>query len=307
MDPSVYDFQDKIKRFVEPVRRHFVCMLICSGVVFAVLYVGISLAELGEQNSEDLFILGQEILCESGCDFSGSADQHREMLNTYVKYMKGKHLAGLARLFFNEYSPEKGLADALTILSKDELDPQETARAIWSAGEQVMIFRMNATPLPHMRIALHEHVKIPKWLLVDISNALEQCKAALKQFEKDRTFKNATAVCEANRRAMLLLFLARSSYNAQQSLFDDFRKIVKSSEMGTEGLSIEFSEGDPQKELLMIFAGSEQRRLGILEAMSNDMRTAHNLMWQAIEESYHLRTKVLYLASKLCPAEPLAD
>ena len=80
MNHLVYGLRDKMKRFAEPVRIHKVCMCVCTVTILAVLHVGISLV----LNSDDVVMLGGEMLCESGPCFNDAAEKHIETLGKYV-------------------------------------------------------------------------------------------------------------------------------------------------------------------------------------------------------------------------------
>lgn len=298
MDRRVYDPWDKVRRFCGPVRKHPVWMLVCTAIIWAVSYFGTALGELSKRNNDDMLMLGGEMLCESGYDFTDSAKHHTDMLNTYVEHMEGRYLAPLMRMFF---SPKKGLHDALKTLRSCKGNQREDARAIWRAGEQVMQFRRKqAVWWPRVGIVLHADVKVSGQLLYDSSIAVGQSERALMQFEQNRSLESALVVCERDRRTMLLFFLARWSASTQEDLFDRFQKVVETAAKRKKERASEFPEHSPERKLLTIFARSEERRLGILRAIrEGDMQQARDLMWEAIEVAYRMRPTVLQICSQL--------
>ncbi|MBA7630582.1 hypothetical protein ES703_38105 [subsurface metagenome] len=294
---------DIVRRFGEPLHRQNLGLFICSVfIIIALLYVGISFAEIGRDDCDDVSLLACEIICETGPFFQEPIDDHVLMLTNYAKYMEHKHLPGLLlRLLFN-HSPEKVLTALSETLSNTKGSQEEVANDIWQAGEEVMLFRLKALKLLPRGISLHEYRKIPEGLSSDIQEALEQSRKASRLFDEKPTMENAVHSCEANRKTMLLLFLARSSYNiGQNKLFVDFQGIVEVCRKSKIDVANRIQEDDdPRKTFLLLIAQSEQRRLEILyDIKDRDIQEAIERMWDAIEIAYSERTELLELCEKI--------
>lgn len=296
---------DIVRRFGEPCIKQPVSLVVCSLIVFAFLYVGISFAEIIRDDSDDVSILTCEMLTETGPNFTDPINNHITMLANYSKYLEHKHLASLLRAF-SSYNPNKVFTASLEILKNAKGSQEKIANDIWRAGEEVMIFRLNAPKLLPRGIALHEYRKAPKGLLDDIRNALEKSIEAEMLFDEKPTMENAIESCMANRRTILLLFLARKNYNRPEvaSLFTSFRGIVeKCRDRKTEIYGL-LSENDPRNEFLKIISESENRRLEILDNTKNrNMRKVIDLMWEAIDESYTRRSALLKLCENIRSSE----
>lgn len=294
--------RDIARRFGQPWREHRVSLIVCSLVVLGFLYVGVSFAEIVRDDCDDASILACEMLCETGPYFPEPVDNHAIMLKNYAKYMENKHLAGLLRIF-SSYRPEKVFTATSETLSNAKGSQEEVANEIWRAGEDVMLFRLKAPKLLPRGIVLHEYRKAPGWLLSDAAVALEESENASKLFINTRTMENAVHSCERNRKTMLLLFLARASYNRPEiaSLFTRFRAVVEECRKSKIDVASVLPDADPWKEFLeKIIAVSEQRRSEILDDIKNrNTQEAIERMWDAIEISYSKRTELLELCAKI--------
>lgn len=85
----------------------------------------------------------------------------------------------------------------------------------------------------------------------DIRKALEQSIEASRLFEEKPTLTNAVKSCEANRRTMLLLFLARFGHNDQENL-DKFKDIVRKLLKAKKERANQFTDSNAQRQLLSI-------------------------------------------------------
>ncbi len=295
---------DIVKRFIEPVSKQPFSFALCSMVVYGFLYVGISFAEITRDDSDDVSMLACELLCETGPDFSEPVDNHVVILEDYAKFMKNKHkyLAGLLKNF-SGHSPEEVLETVSKTLTSAKGSQEELANDIWRAGEEIMLGRLKAPKFLPRRITFHEYRKAPEWLLNDAAEALKESEKASMLFDEKPTMENAVKSCMANRRTVLLLFLARSSYNRPEfaSLFTRFREVVEACRNSNIEIANRIQEeDDPQKEFLEIIAKSEQRRLDILDYIKNrNMQEAIERMWDAIEIAYSRKDKLLRLCAKI--------
>lgn len=294
-----------VRRFSEPGRTQPFSLIICLLIVWILLYVGISFAEIIRDGSDGVSILACEMLCETGPDFTKpvSDGDILEMLESYSKYLEHERLPDILRALTD--SPAKGLAAASQIVGDIDIKggQEKAANDIWRAGEEIMLGRLKAPKFLPRGIALHEYREAPEGLVNDVNDALDDSEEAARLFEEKRSLENAVESCEANRRTMLLLFLARSSYNRPEvaSLFTRFRTVVKTSKDNKSVLAGKPPYVDPRKEFLgKIIVESEQRRLDILDDIKNrNMQEAIEHMWDAIEIAYSRRDELLGLCTKI--------
>lgn len=293
---------DIAKRFGEPLHRQNLVLFVCSFLtIIASLYIGISFAEIVRDDCDDASILACEMICETGPDFKVLIESSslETILRSYSKYLEHKHLASLLRVLTG-YSAENNLAAALQTVSDIDIESsqKEVANNIWRAGEEVMLFRLNTPRLLPRSIRLHEHRKVPKELVIDIKEALEGSRKALRLLNEKPSLERAVYSCEANRQTMLLLFLARNS--GLNKLFDDFQKIVEACRDRKIDLAKRIQNDDPRKEFITMTAEFDQRRLDMLDALNKgDIQQAIDLMWKSIKIAYSRREALLELCNKL--------
>ncbi len=293
-------------RFGEPLRKHNrLWLLVCSGIIFSILYVGVSFAEIIRDDSDAVSIFACEMLCETGPCFPTSVSEGGilETLASYSKYLKRERLPDILRTLTD--NPVKGLASASQIMGDIDIKggQEKAANDIWRAGEEIMLGRLKAPKFLPRGIALHEYRKVPEGLVNDINDALVDSEEAARLFEEKPSLENAIKSCMANRTTMLLLFLARASYNRPEvsSLFTRFRAVVKACIDSKNDIAGEPPYDDPQKKYLAtIIAQSEQRRLDILGyTEKGNMQGAIERMWDAIEIAYSRRDELLGLCAKM--------
>jgi hypothetical protein len=214
----------------------------------------------------------------------------------------------------DEYELEKDLKNwsaylretCVKLEDSNDFTQQEAARAVWLAGEEIVRFRMRMAG----RSASEEDLPkkaMPEWLEANIKTQMGKCKDALDALREYRTCRAALTLCEEDRRAMILLFLARSD-SSSTGYLREFRTIVDDAIEEKEDLSklLKSKAYDDESELVQIFASSEQRRLNIIDAMLEpNMSKAYRLMWDAISQTAADRPRRLQLAAKVNYGENL--
>lgn len=279
-------------------------LAVCGVLAPAVVFGNIYLSKVWGFQSRTALMLGCEMMCETGPNFKAAANQHQILLGEYSRYVRSPFLM---RIMPAKYELQKDL-EALSAYLSETLDSndvtqEKSARAIWQAGEEIVRFRMRTAGLSASEEVLPKKPMLP-WLRDNIKTALDECKTTLDQLKKDKSSKTALKLCEADRRAILLLFLARSDSNISEYL-KEFRTIVERA-IEIEGDLAENADNDDESELLRIFVHSEQRRLRIINAMLEpDRSKVYTLMWDAISQSVAERPKRLQLATKLNYGENL--
>lgn len=75
----------------------------------------------------------------------------------------------------------------------------------------------------------HKYQKVPDKLVDVIERAHEVFEKSLERLKKNRTLENVVFLCEDDRGPVLLLFLARASWNGSShpKLFDEFHELEK--------------------------------------------------------------------------------
>lgn len=307
MEEIDFSIRNKFKRFFMPLRKHWFSVPLCMLIIWATIGFGNLMAEsreLRKRNSEDLLILGSEMLCESGFRFTNSVDQHLNILNTCTEYIKYRSPIIFNKIFTTKYLPEETLKELRKSLCSNKTDDQMAAKNIWKTGEKLMLIRANLENLPPIIIDLEKNEDVPEWFLKKIKNALELSKKALIEFKKNRTLENALLLCEADRETMILLYFARSIYQSQKALFEGFQRLVNEANEIKEKRARDFPPRSPQKEMLMILARSEKRRAVIVGAIiDGDMKKVYDCLWDAIDISYKERSKLLKLSAELLGKE----
>ncbi len=290
------------------VRKVLLGTLAVFGVLApAIVFGHIYLSKVWGFQSRTALMLGCEMMCETGPNFKAAANQHRAFLGEYSRYIRSRFFM---RIMPNKYELHKNLEVWSVYLSEtlesNDITQEKAARAIWQAGEEIVRFRMRTAGLSASEEVLQKKT-MPPWLRDNIKTALDECKTTLDQLKKDKSSKTALKLCEVDRRAMLLLFLARSDSNISEYL-KEFRNIVERGVDAEDKLSMssKSKHNDDESELLQIFVHSEQRRLKIINAMLEpEGSKVYTLMWDAISQSVAERPKRLELAAKLNYGENL--
>lgn len=278
MNSTTSALTERLEKFFESVRTHPIQIVSSSVIVALVLYIGVNIgfAELVRQNSHRMHMLAFDPLTESEPGLIEASREHTKMVQVYVEHMEQRNLGAILGLLYPEYNLKNRINSVWLPLTNAPVDDERVREVKWVAGKQINGFCKRAEKFSRrLIIGFISEYTLGK-LLRDIDNTLAKSQELVGKFEKELLIENAPVACEANRKTMLLLFLARSSYNSQKRLFESLREIVETYIKRKEELARIFPEGELQKELLMIFTTSEQRRLKILEAMlESDMNKAH--------------------------------
>jgi hypothetical protein len=301
MENVDFSIKNKFKRFLWPLRKHWLSVPLCILTIWATMCFGSLVLEsrkLQESSYGDLLVLGSAMLSESGFRFTNAVDQHLEMLDTCVEYMKYRSTSIYDKIFTTKYLPEKTLDDLRETLCANKTDEPMAAKNIWKTGEKIMLLRANLEKLPLIITDLRKK-EVPDWFLEKIENSYKLSKEAVIRFQGNPTLDNLVLLCEANRVTTCYLYFARSIYHSQKELFKGFQKLIK------DGAEIEENQikthlSDSEKRMRAIITHSENRRLGIIGAiMDGKMEEAHNSLWNAIDASYKERTELLELSAEL--------
>ena len=288
MSSVKFNFRETVEKFFVPLRKYPIRTAISSVLVAIALYVGIDIliAELVRQNTYDIHMLASEMIIELGPDLAYESGQHAEMIKQYNKHLEQRQLAGILRVLYPKYSPEKALASSLSGLEKAAKGKEEEAKkAIWQAGlASHRLYRLGKR-FPQSPYKWFESEGLPDWLLIDLDNALDDSSKMVYKLEKEKTPEVAVESCRANRRAILLIFLARLSYDNEEKIKHFLSDVEKARDCT---ISLARKEKDKKKqEWLYEVAKSEDRRVQILEAMlANKIDRVCDLLREAIETAF---------------------
>jgi len=288
------NFVDVTKKFFDPLRkRPFSLFVLPTTIVIVVLlYITTGIGELARKNSEealflaaDALVLGAEPISEVGPDFTEESRNNGKALRVYVEHMLGKrHLADILRLLHREYRPKKRLLPLLAALEKPPEDEKEAREVIRKSGDQIIEFYKDSEELSSRKIIWFKPERLPEDLVSDLDEALEKSRELVNKLEQQPTVENALAACQANRRTIVLLFLARMGYGSQEKI-NQFLTVSEKTGDCKERLAGTIE--DPEvKELVLAWCDSEQRRVHILKAMLHeDMEKVRKLLKEAIEKA----------------------
>lgn len=316
-------FKEKVKRFRKFTKRQRLSICIGFLLTWTFLFIRISLAENLAFNSDDLYILACEMVTESGPKFHEAAKCHKERLEEYKTLLEQRKagstlqwivvnaskIPGVSWLYkeWDEYTTEKGIVPALQILERVIEEPNELkiVLAIWEAGEKLLDFReemVSFNRVGSIRLDFPKSNTVPKEFQTEIQNAIDDSRTKCGLFVDGKSWETAWAVCEANRKAVLLLFHSRSKYKRTRKHKDieDLKEIILDSRNLKYNYSQTLAEYDPAKKLVTLFFKSDERRLGILTALeNNDMDTVRYLICDAKDEVIENKITILKIASEL--------
>lgn len=291
MNFEKFSLGETVAKFFEPFKKRTFWMIIASVIVGLILFVvvNIGFAEVVRQNSYDMHMLAAEQLNELGPCYISESVRHSEMIKQYTKHLEQRQLAALVRVLFPTYSPKKVLASAEKALEKAAKGGQEEAKtAIWKAGVASNQLYMLGKRLSRSPIAWFESEDLPRWLLTDLNNAFVESHELVNKLKSDQTQEAAVEACVANRKTILLLFLARLGYDDQKTI-REFLSDVELSYEYTKAVADKEENKETKEEILEV-ARSEERRVKILEAMlANDMDRVCHLLTEAVERAYEKR------------------
>lgn len=311
----------KAVRFKRIIAKQWFSVILGIVLTWFYLVISISINESSVRTSEDIYIIGCELFTESGpaIRLEEAVIRHEINLKECKTYLKQKtaentiqkviasaaKLPGARWLFgdSDDYSATKGINEALNILeqTKRETSHPKMLEAIWGAGEHLLGFRekmIDPRRMGRIGVGFYKNERIPQDLQRAVEAAIGISQAKLNDFEAGKSWERAWALCEANRKSILLLFLARSAYKEEiiAEHINNLKIILDKSRTTKKNYAdmLPESERNPVKKLVTLFAESDRRRLGIVEAIQhNDMGEALYLIWEAKEEAKRNRSLVL--------------
>lgn len=289
------NFVKVVKEFFKPLVKRPLSFFVWPIIIIIVsqLYVATGVGELARNNADDAlflaadaFTLGAEPISKLGPDFTEENKSHAEMLAIYSDQKEERHLAAILSLLHPDYEKQKKRLIALSSTLKNAPTDKEQAReAIWRAGKELNEFYKDSEKLSAKKIIWFKYERIPEELVRDLDKALAESETRVKELEENLTVENALAACQANRRTMLLLFLARMGYGSQEKI-NQFLSITEKT-LDCKSKLAEKIEDPEVKQTVLTWRDGEERRVDILNAMlDNDMEKVRNLLKEAIEKAF---------------------
>ena len=286
---SQLNFHAIIVKFFQPLIKHRFLTFSASIIIGVSLYIGvdIGLAELARQNSYDMQMLASEMLNEYGPSFTEASKEHAELLGQYIEHMEIRQGSSTLRILYPKNSPKKALDSAREALEKATKE-EEAKETIWQTGQATNTLYMLGKRFPRSPIEWFKSEDLPDELIRDLSDALSKSHNLAEKLEKAQTPESALEACQANRKSILLLFLARlgSDKKKIRGQIQEFLSDVKRVQEYTTTLAHK-KENVENKEQILEWAKSEERRSKILKAMlTNDMDKVSELLREAVEKAY---------------------
>jgi len=296
----------------------FVALIFCDGLsVCADDGKASNKIDLAWRYVSDGLLLYSELASESGSDFVKARNIHADLLNMYVREMEARQRDYAAALLTDEarsiLNNLKSIKESLAkAVPKGEQNPNVWAEEdIKEASKQLGKFLKGFEPYLKEPFDLDGFEKLGDECRKKLDDALKDVKVKLREYIKLLTVmkadnhlavKKAEELCEANRKAIVLLFLARFAR------FEDQGVKAEASNKGLDLRVLRQFRGDInrtiywngvlQKRLkgsdasvLKKYSASELRRLRVLRAVLNeDMREAQALLLVTFRASFPLNT-----------------
>lgn len=278
----------KIRKFFKLLRRRLFLILLLT-LPFLLInssfaFIGTGVHELLKQNANTLLILALELVTESGPDFKEQSKEYAWMIHQFVDHMENERFSPVIRILFTRFSLEERLAPVVEALEMAR-DEGEAMRAIIESGQEIVRFYTDTEKFAPGPVVWPKYKKLPERLLIKFDEALKKSHQMIDAFKNQPTLKNAYSLCEANRRAILLIFLTRL-WDHDKERIKVFRNDVQRA-LDYYNTLVGTMKDSKDKKRLLEWAKSEQYRLAILDAMLvNDMDKACLLMREAIDKAF---------------------
>jgi hypothetical protein len=268
--------------------------------------------ELVRRYVSDGLLIYNELASESGNDFVKARKMHADLLRIYVREMEARQRDYAAALLTDEARRILGNLDSIRkSLEKPVPEGKEdlSTRAqfdIEKAGERVGNLLKNHEPYLKEAFDFDGFEKLGDRCRKDLYAALEEVKVRLREYiehltvmkaDNDLAIKKGEELCEANRKAIVLLFLNRfarfedQKVNGETSgggldlgVLRQFRGDINRTIYWNRVLQKRLKGSD--ESVLKKYSASELRRLRVLRAVLNeDMREAQDLLLVAFKAS----------------------
>lgn len=287
MNFEKFSLRETVAKFFKPFKKQTFWMIIASVIVGLILFVvvNIGFAEVVRQNSYDIHMLSSELIIELGPDFTEESRIHANMIRIYTEHLERRYLAAILRLLYPTCSPKKTFSSAMLVLkeAKNEEDAKEAILQAGLAGKE--LYKLSKS-FPRSPVQWFKSEVVSDQLLKELDSAFATSTEMIGKLEKEKTVDAAIKACRANRKAILLLFLARLGFDNEGRRIEHFLGEVKRSRDCTRDIA-KAEKDKTRQEWLYEVATSEDRRVKILEAMlKNDIDEVCDLLREAIERAF---------------------
>lgn len=269
-----------------PKKKITIQILFCFLLILCFVYlchrVSASANKLASRNASDTLILLVELATESGDKYIQAKTLFAELLQAYAKHMEQRELYWLLRL--PPFSKKNVVKELKRVADDLENTAQTNTRdAIDVAQKSIAEFLIKSKLFTAEPIVTLEPEVIPDDIQGHIRNSLDDTHKKTERYanNEQRTLDDARAVCMANRKAIVCLYLSRFNY---QEIVDEeelrrFRTDINRTIYYNQVLQKTYEEDNPNYKLLGGYSDSELRRLGLLQAIiDNDIQQAQDLL-----------------------------
>lgn len=277
-------------------------LLVCLTILCCVFLMGAKASavanRLALRNATDSLILLVELATEAGPDYNEAKALFAELLRTYSNQMERRDSYWLLQLpSFTKKNIAKDLkrVEAEYLRGNDQQN-EEAHKKIEAAKNAIAKFLTESKLFTDEQIVTFEPEVIPEDIKNDIRDSLDEAhkKAEIYANNEPRTVDDAKAVCMANRKTIVYLYLVRFGYQkivSQEKLRTfrtDINRTIHYNRILQQTDALKGSKGEDHSDYWRLerYCDSERRRLRLLQAIiDNDMQQAQVLLQIALIES----------------------
>lgn len=277
----------------KPIVYISVWLLISFYFLFMVIKSYTSAKWLASRNIEDSLILLVELATEPGPDYNESKTLFSGLLLDYAKHMEGRRPYPL--LLWPPLSKRNIVKEMRRIAGDLENADQTNAReAIERASKSITEFLAESKLFAAEPIITFEPEVMPEELQVAIKESLRESHEKAEIFTNDPNMANSEAAYQANRKAIVYLYLARSGYQeivSQEELRTfrtDLNRTIYYNRFLRQTDAVKIGEGVEGSDYWRLgrYSNSEILRLRLLQAIiDNDMQQAQVLLQMAVTKA----------------------
>lgn len=301
----------------------FVALIFCNG---SSVYAGADDSKASNKINlawryvSDGLLFYNELAKEAGSDFVKARKMHADLLGKYVREMEAREADYVTALLTEEAARILENLKSIRKSLKEDVPPDQQNPNAWAkqdvneASEKLGNLLKDFEPYLKDPFDFDGFEKLGDKCRIDLYAALKKVTVKLREYIEHLTvlkadnplaIKKAEELCEANREAIVLLFLNRfarfegQGVNAESSvegldlrILRQFRGDINRTIYWNRVLRKRLKGSD--ESVLKKYSASELRRLRVLRAVLNeDMREAQDLLLIAFRDSFPLKTKTV--------------
>jgi hypothetical protein len=265
-----------------------------TGLAVPALYIYTGVGELSMHYSDEALYLASDALVlgveppelVARGSLTRASNSNARALSAYVEQIKTRHLVAILDLLHPEYKAQRRVRDVIGKL-EGPLEGERAAQdVLWAGGLELNRLYLAGDRFARKAAVWFKRERLRQELVTDLDEALGDSLDRLNTLgeEGGLTLENVLAACQSNRRAMLLLFLARLGYGSEEKI-ERFLKLTTSTHVYTKRVAAR-TEDPTVKSMVRISLESEQRRMNILSAMlDNDMERVREILKKTIQKA----------------------